>query len=63
MRNLFRDRVFDTLVPRSVRLAEAPSHGLPISVYDPKGKGTEAYKALAAELAARSAAMKAPAGA
>ena len=63
MRNLFRDRVFDTLVPRSVRLAEAPSHGLPISLYDPKGKGTEAYKALAAELAARSAALKAPAGA
>jgi chromosome partitioning protein len=63
MRNLFRDRVFDTLVPRSVRLAEAPSHGLPISVYDPKGKGTEAYKALAAELARRSQALKAPAGA
>ena len=63
MRNLFRDRVFDTLVPRSVRLAEAPSHSLPISLYDPKGKGTEAYKALAAELVKRSATVTAPVGA
>ena len=55
IRKMFRERVFDTLVPRSVRLAEAPSHGLPISVYDPKGKGTEAYKALAQEVILRAA--------
>jgi chromosome partitioning protein len=61
VRGLLRDRVFETLVPRSVRLAEAPSHGLPISLYDPKGKGTEAYKALAEELVLRSPAQKAPA--
>jgi len=55
IRKMFRERVFETLVPRSVRLAEAPSHGLPISVYDPKGKGAEAYKALALEVIQRSA--------
>ncbi|HXC64423.1 MAG TPA: ParA family protein, partial [bacterium] len=63
VRGLLRDRVFETLVPRSVRLAEAPSHGLPISLYDPKGKGTEAYKALAEELVLRSPAQNAPASA
>jgi len=45
--------VFDTVVPRSVRLAEAPSHGLPIAVYDPTSRGALAYGALALEVVAR----------
>jgi chromosome partitioning protein len=47
------DAVFQTIVPRSVRLSEAPSHGLPIALYRPESKGAEAYRALAAELRAR----------
>jgi chromosome partitioning protein len=49
----FRDRVFSTVVPRNVRLSEAPSHGLPIHLYDPRCAGTEAYRALARELIER----------
>jgi chromosome partitioning protein len=45
--------VFETIVPRSVRLSEAPSHGLPIALYDPGSRGAEAYVQLAAEVAAR----------
>jgi len=45
--------VFDTIVPRSVRLSEAPSHGLPIALYRPDSKGAEAYQRLARELVAR----------
>ena len=45
--------VFDTIVPRSVRLSEAPSYGLPIALYRPDSKGAEAYASLAAELRAR----------
>ncbi|MEP6680666.1 MAG: AAA family ATPase [Chloroflexota bacterium] len=45
--------VFDTIVPRSVRLSEAPSHGLPISLYDPSSRGATAYRELAAEVTAR----------
>jgi chromosome partitioning protein len=47
------DAVFRTIVPRSVRLSEAPSHGLPIALYRPESKGAEAYQALAAELRER----------
>jgi chromosome partitioning protein len=47
------DRVFDTIVPRSVRLSEAPSYGLPIALYRPDSRGAEAYRALASELRAR----------
>jgi chromosome partitioning protein len=47
------DAVFHTIVPRSVRLSEAPSHGLPIALYRPESKGAEAYRALAVELRAR----------
>ena len=50
VQKMFRDRVFDTTIPRSVRLAEAPSHGKPIALYDPKGKGAESYAKVAAEL-------------
>ncbi len=42
--------VYDTVVPRSVRLSEAPSHGLPIALYDPSSRGADAYRALAAEV-------------
>lgn len=47
------ERVFETVIPRSVRLSEAPSHGLPISRYAPDSTGALAYAALAAELRAR----------
>ncbi len=46
----FRDRVFSTIVPRNVRLGEAPSHGLPIHMYDAKCPGAQAYRELAAEV-------------
>ena len=49
----FKDRVFSTVIPRNVRLSEAPSHGLPIHLYDPKCPGTVAYRELATELIAR----------
>jgi chromosome partitioning protein len=45
--------VFETVVPRSVRLSEAPSHGLPVALYAPASRGAQAYDALAAEVAAR----------
>ena len=45
--------VFDTIIPRSVRLSEAPSYGLPIALYRPDSKGAEAYGMLPAELRAR----------
>ena len=47
----FKDKVFSTLIPRNVRLSEAPSHGLPISKYDPLSSGAKAYKSLAKEVA------------
>mgnify|MGYP002737670488 FL=1 len=50
----FGKQLFDTTIPRNVRLAEAPSHGLPALAYDAKAKGTLAYLALAEELLARS---------
>ena len=45
--------VYRTVVPRSVRLSEAPSHGLPIALYDPTSRGADAYRELAGEVAAR----------
>lgn len=45
--------VYRTVVPRSVRLAEAPSHGIPIALYDPDSRGAEAYRQLAGEVAGR----------
>ena len=50
IRGHFGDQVFRTVIPRSVRLAEAPSHGLPISAYDPGSTGGRGYLALAQEL-------------
>lgn len=53
LRNFFKDKLFTTTIPRNVRLAEAPSYGKPILVYDPKSKGAEAYQDLATELLKR----------
>jgi chromosome partitioning protein len=53
VRRFFGDRVYNTIIPRSVRLAEAPSHGKPISLYDPTSRGAQAYQALAVEVLAR----------
>ena len=47
--------MYDTIIPRSVRLSEAPSYGLPIALYRPDSKGAEAYRALAAEFIDRGA--------
>lgn len=49
----FPGKVFDITIPRNIRLAEAPSHGLPIGVYDKFSKGSRAYKALAKEVVER----------
>ena len=46
---VFKSKVFETYIPRNIRLAEAPSHGLPIVLYDPSSKGAEAYLSLAEE--------------
>jgi chromosome partitioning protein len=53
VRRHLHESVFRTVIPRSVRLSEAPSHGLPIVLYRPESKGAEAYQALAHELRAR----------
>jgi chromosome partitioning protein len=47
--NYFKNQVFTTIIPRNVRLSEAPSYGKPIFIYDPNSKGAEAYKKLAME--------------
>jgi cobyrinic acid a,c-diamide synthase len=49
----FPDRVFQTAIPRNIRLAEAPSHGLPVGAYDRFSKGARAYKALTKEIIGR----------
>ena len=53
IRKYFKERVYNTIIPRLIRLTEAPSHGKPIVVYDPKSKGTEAYLNLAKEVISR----------
>lgn len=50
VRKFFPTQVFQTLIPRSIRLAEAPSYGLPISIYAPESNGAKAYLALAREV-------------
>jgi len=49
----FADKVFDTVIPRNVRLAEAPSYGVPGVVFDPSSRGAQAYVAFAQELVDR----------
>lgn len=56
----FGDRVYRTVVPRNVRLAEAPSHGLPALLYDRQSKGAMAYLALASEILRRQGEEQAP---
>ena len=53
IREFFGAKVFDTVVPRNVRLGEAPSHGVPAILYDVRSRGAEAYLALARELVDR----------
>lgn len=53
VRSFFGDQVFQTLVPRNVRLSEAPSFGLPVALYAPKSSGAEAYAAVAEEVLSR----------
>jgi chromosome partitioning protein len=50
VRGYFKELVFDTTIPRNVRLAEAPSFGKPICLYDPASAGAAAYRTLAEEL-------------
>ena len=50
LRDFFKDEVFRTIIPRSIRLAEAPSFGKPILTYDPRSKGAESYIKLAKEI-------------
>ena len=59
VRQFFKEKVFRTVIPRNVRLGEAPSHGMPVILYDVKSRGAEAYLALAREVLARSAASAA----
>jgi len=59
VRQFFKEKVFRTVIPRNVRLGEAPSHGLPVLLYDVKSRGAEAYLALAREVLERSAATAA----
>ncbi len=53
IKSYFKERVYDTIIPRLVRLSEAPSHGKPILAYDPQSRGTEAYLNLAKEVIER----------
>jgi chromosome partitioning protein len=53
LREYFRDRLFQTVIPRNIRLAEAPSHGKPVALYDARSRGAEAYFELAGEFLAR----------
>ena len=50
LRNYFKDQVFETVIPRNIRLAEAPSHGKPIILYDIRSRGAESYLRLAKEV-------------
>jgi len=52
LKEFFQNEIFTTVIPRSIRLAEAPSHGKPILMYDPRSKGAESYIKLAKEILA-----------
>ena len=56
VREFFKEKVFNTIIPRNVRLGEAPSHGIPAVLYDAKSRGAAAYVELAKEMLARRAA-------
>ena len=53
VRKYFREKVYETIIPRNIRLSEAPSHGMPIIDYDPRSRGAEVYQALAKEVVNR----------
>jgi len=53
LRAFFGEKLFKTTIPRNIRLAEAPSHGKPVAMYDPRSRGAEAYQELALEVLAR----------
>ena len=53
VRRVFKGKVYQTVIPRNVRLGEAPSHGLPIHLYDPRSLGAQSYQALAREFLER----------
>ena len=59
VREFFKEKVFRTVIPRNVRLGEAPSHGIPAILYDGKSRGAEAYLTLAKEMLERAAAPSA----
>jgi len=58
VREFFREKVFRTVIPRNIRLGEAPSHGMPVILYDVKSRGAAAYLALAREVLDRDAARQ-----
>ena len=49
VKKYFEDKVYKTVIPRNVRLSEAPSYGMPITEYDPRSKGAKSYEKLARE--------------
>ena len=53
VKKYFGDQVYDTLIPRNVRIPEAPSHGLPVMIYDYRSAGAQSYVRLAAEVLKR----------
>lgn len=53
VRRFFKTKVYETVIPRNVRLSEAPSHGLPVAMYDPDCRGAEVYRQLAKEVIGR----------
>jgi chromosome partitioning protein len=58
VRGHFGDKVYDTMIPRNVRVSEAPSHGLPVLIYDQRCPGSQAYIRLAAEMLRRGGDMR-----
>ena len=58
VREFFKEKVFHTVIPRNIRLGEAPSHGMPVILYDVKSRGAAAYLALAREMLDRDAARQ-----
>lgn len=61
VRQHFPDKVYQSVIPRNIRISEAPSHGLPVAMYDPRSAGAEAYRALAKEFLKRRVPKPAPA--
>jgi chromosome partitioning protein len=61
LRQFFKEKLLKTVIPRNVRLAEAPSYGKPVLLYDPKSRGAESYRDLALELLQRNG-IESPAG-